>query len=71
MIENDLRELGLGKNEIKIYLFLLERGLSSPPEIAQGTKIAITNSYHILAKLKAEGLLLEQKTGKRKKYSKK
>ncbi len=68
MLENDLKELGLSRNEIKIYLFLLQNGVSTPPEIARGTKIALTNSYHILLKLKADGLVYEQKIGKRKRY---
>ena len=69
MIENDLKDLGLTKNETSIYTFLLGNGLSSPPEIARGTHIALTNSYHILGKLKADGLVLEQKIGKRKRYA--
>ncbi len=68
-MENDLKSFGLSKNEVRVYLFLIERGVSSPSEIAAGTGIALTNSYHVIAKLKIDGLLLEQRVGKRKRYS--
>lgn len=67
-IEEQLKELGLTKSESKIYLYLLEEGLSSPPEIARGTDIARTNCYNILVSLKNEGFIDEQEKGKRKAY---
>ena len=67
-IDEQLKELGLTKSESKIYLYLLEEGISSPPEIARGTGIARTNCYNILVTLKDEGLIEEQEKGKRKAY---
>ena len=49
--------LGLSKNEAEIYLYLAEHGVSSPPQIAKGTKIAITNCYPILRLLKEKHLI--------------
>lgn len=65
---HELREFGLTKNEIIIYLYLLEQGVSTPPQIAKGTKITRTNTYHLLQKLKEQGLIEEQKLSKQKKY---
>lgn len=67
-IQDDLRHFGLHKSEIKIYLYLLENGLSTPPAIAKGTGIARTNCYNILRELKEKGLLIEQEQQKRKAY---
>ncbi len=67
-IQNELQNIGLHKSEIKIYFYLLENGLSSPPQIAKSTKIARTNSYHILQSLKEKGLVIEQRGDKRKAY---
>ncbi|MFH1253551.1 MAG: helix-turn-helix domain-containing protein, partial [Candidatus Uhrbacteria bacterium] len=68
-INDRLRQLGLLENEIKIYLYLLEQGLSSPPQIARGTKMARPNLYGILRLLKEKNLVLEQRRGQRKIYS--
>lgn len=67
-IEDQIKELNLTKSEGKVYLYLLEEGISSPPQIARGTGIARTNCYNILAKLKDEGLIEEQERGNRKAY---
>lgn len=67
-IEDQLKKLNLTKSESKVYIYLLEQGLSTPPQIARGTGIARTNSYNILAKLKDDGLIEEQERGKRKAY---
>lgn len=67
-IQDDLRHFGLHKSEIKIYLYLLENGISTPPVIAKGTGIARTNCYNILRELKEKGLLIEQEQRKRKAY---
>jgi predicted transcriptional regulator len=66
--ESFLKDLGLLDSEIRIYLYLLENGLSKPPQIEKGTKIARTNAYAILQRLKEKGLINEHKTGKRKAY---
>lgn len=67
-IESDLKKFGLQKSEIRVYLYLLENGLSTPPSIARGTGIARTNCYNILHELKEKGLLIEQEKQKRKAY---
>src|SRR3989344_4302687 len=56
-LEKQLSGLGLGKSEASIYLYLVEHGVSSPPQIAKGTKIAITNCYPILRSLKEKHLI--------------
>ena len=68
IIQNQLKEIDLTKSESKIYLYLLEEGLSTPPQIARSTKIARTNCYNILTALKDIGLIEEQEKGKRKAY---
>ena len=67
-IEEQLNEISLTKSESKVYLYLLEEGLTTPPQLARGTGIARTNCYNILEKLKNEGLIKEQEKGKRKAY---
>jgi HTH-type transcriptional regulator, sugar sensing transcriptional regulator len=67
-IQDQLKELSLTKSEIKIYLYLLEMGISTPPQIAKGTGIARTNCYNILSSLKDQGLINEQEKGNRKVY---
>lgn len=63
-----LEELGLTKSESKVYLYLLESGLSTPPQISKGTKIARPNCYSILKDLKSKQLVQDQKTRKRTAY---
>lgn len=67
-IEEQLKEIGLHKSEVKIYLYLLKSGLTTPPQLAKGTKITRTNTYNILQSLEDKGLILEQTRGKRKAY---
>ena len=67
-LSTQLQQIGLHKSEITTYLYLLESGISTPPQIASGTKIARTNTYNILQSLKDKGLILEQEKGKRKAY---
>ncbi|MFZ6015458.1 MAG: TrmB family transcriptional regulator [Patescibacteria group bacterium] len=68
-ISDELRKLGLQKSEITIYLFLLQNGLSGPPEISRATGIARPNCYTTLQSLKASNFIEERRYGKRKKYS--
>ncbi|MBI2482856.1 hypothetical protein HYV74_01600 [Candidatus Uhrbacteria bacterium] len=63
-----LKELGLPASEIAVYLYLLEQGLSTPPQIAKGTGIARTHCYGILRSLQEAKLIEEQRNGKRKAY---
>ncbi len=67
-LQSLLKDLGLFDSDIRIYLYLLEQGISTPPQIARGTKIARTNTYVILKRLTEKGLIEEQKRGKRKAY---
>lgn len=65
---NQLREIGLKRNESEIYLYLLQNGISTPPQIARGTNIARTNCYNILNALKEKDVIDEHSKGKRKAY---
>ncbi len=67
-LQNELKKIGLNKSEISVYLFLLEEGLSTPPQISSGTRIARTNCYNILLSLKQKGLVEPQQRQKRKAY---
>ncbi len=67
-VEEKLKSIGLHKSEIKVYLHLLERGVSTPPQIAKGTGIARPHCYHILKMLDEKGLIQTQENRKRKNY---
>jgi len=57
MIEEYLREIGLSKNETKIYLALLELGPSTIGEISSKTKIHRRNVYDSVDQLKEKGFV--------------
>lgn len=63
-----LQKIGLHKNAALIYQYLLQHGLSTPPQIAKGTGIARTNCYNILRDLSDDHLVSVQKHGTRKAY---
>ena len=67
-IENGLKNLGLKKSEIAVYLHLLAAGASTPPQIAKGTGIARTNCYRVLSSLQEKELVQIQPLRKRKAY---
>lgn len=67
-IKQQLQQIGLSKSESLLYLYLLEHGLSTPPQIAKGTGMARTNCYNVLQSLKNQELIAEQRAGKRKAY---
>ena len=67
-IENGLKNLGLKKSEITVYLYLLRAGASTPPMIAKGTGIARTNCYRVLNALREKELIQIQPLRKRKAY---
>jgi predicted transcriptional regulator len=67
-ISQQLHLAGLHENEIHLYLYLLEQGLSSSPQMAKGTGIARTNIYHLLKNLKDKQLIKEGRRGKRHVY---
>ena len=52
MKENILMDLGLSKNESKIYLSLLEQGISTATQVAEKSGIHRVNVYDSLNKLK-------------------
>jgi sugar-specific transcriptional regulator TrmB len=56
-ISQQLKSLGLNRSEITIYLFLLENGISTPPVVSRGTKIARTNCYNIFQSLREKNLI--------------
>lgn len=63
-----LRDVGLKQNEAEVYLFLLQNGLSTPPQIAKGTAIARTNCYNILRVLEEKGVIEMIKKNKREAF---
>lgn len=67
-LAEELTKFGLSKPEIKIYLYLLEQGLSTPPKIIRATKILRANAYLVLKGLEQKGLIETQPKGKRKLY---
>ena len=67
-LAEELTKFGLSKPEIKIYLYLLEQGLSTPPKIIRATKILRANAYIVLKNLEEKGLIENQPKGKRKLY---
>ncbi|OGZ42527.1 MAG: hypothetical protein A3C80_01320 [Candidatus Ryanbacteria bacterium RIFCSPHIGHO2_02_FULL_45_43] len=64
----ELKKAGLNSSEITVYLFLLTKGFTSPPEIARGTGIARTNCYNVLKSLEGKNLVERQIQGKRHVY---
>lgn len=67
-IEQSLHNIGLTQNETKLYLYVLENGISTPPQIAKGLHLARPNCYDVLRRLLEKGLIEEQRHGKRKAY---
>lgn len=64
-LEKQLKKSGLSKPEIGVYLYLLEQGISSPPQIARGTRMKRANVYNVVQSLKEKGLVEKQPKGKR------
>jgi predicted transcriptional regulator len=55
--EEILEDLGLSKNEVRVYLTLLELGASTSWEISKKIKIHRTNTYDALNRLVKKGLV--------------
>jgi predicted transcriptional regulator len=55
--EEALEDLGLSKNEVKVYLTLLETGPATSWEISKKIKIHRTNTYDALNRLIRKGLI--------------
>jgi sugar-specific transcriptional regulator TrmB len=67
-IQNKLALLGLNKNEIIIYLFLIQNGKSSVTNVSRETKISRTNCYYILNQLIEKRLVEENNNQKKKMF---
>lgn len=67
-LKDDLRGIGLNESETEVYVYLLEFGVATPPQIAKATHIARANCYHVLRALQEKGLISEQTKGKRAQY---
>ncbi len=65
MIEK-LKNLGLNDKEARVYLAALELGEASVQEIAQKSGVKRVTAHVAIEKLKIEGLLYEEKKGKRR-----
>ncbi|OGZ44830.1 MAG: hypothetical protein A3J54_00645 [Candidatus Ryanbacteria bacterium RIFCSPHIGHO2_02_FULL_45_13b] len=67
-IKDELKNVGLTGQEIAVYLYLLEQGVSSPPQIAKGTGILRPNTYGTIRELQERGFIEHQQKGKRLLY---
>jgi sugar-specific transcriptional regulator TrmB len=67
-IIEELKNFGLFDSEIKVYLYLIEHGISTPREVAKATKIERSNTYNILSSLKSKGLVEEKIQHKKKTF---
>lgn len=67
-INEELQDLGLSKSEVKVYVYLLEHGLSFTRGIAEGTDISHTNAYNIADKLEDKKIVDEQEKDGKKAY---
>lgn len=67
-LHDQLKNLGLNSSECSVYLFLLQNGSTTPPEVSQGTGISRTNCYHLFESLIEKQLIEERPDGKRKVY---
>src|SRR5271157_1977171 len=68
-MENILEEIGLSKNESKVYLALLKFGKMRLKEITDATVLHRQNALDSLDRLHARGLIGVGLEGKRKAYS--
>lgn len=68
-LEQNLRFLGLSKDEANIYLALLQYGMQPVAGIARLTHLGRINCYHHLEKLRKSGFITESQTRKTKHYS--
>lgn len=67
-LHDNLADLGLSNSEITVYLYLLEMGISAPPDISRATGIARSNLHVVLKKLQEKGLARRQLQRKRYAY---
>lgn len=64
-LEKQLHDIGLNASETKVYLYLLENAVASPPQISRGTSIARSNAHYALRSLEEKNLIKRQQKGKR------
>ncbi len=64
-IDQKLHDVGLTPLEIKVYLYLLENGISSPPQISKSIHLARSNTHYILQGLVKKDMVKKQNKGKR------
>ena len=67
-LTKELKKAGLSNTEILIYLYLLENGVSTPPQISKGVNMLRTNTYSVLLSLQEKNLVSKQPKGKRSVY---
>jgi len=66
---DSLKKAGLRKPEVVLYLYLLENGASSPPQMTKGTGLLRANIYHVLRSLEEKRLVGRNLRGKRYLYA--
>ena len=64
MLENVLKQLGLGNKEQTVYKLILEYGKIAPALLARLAKINRTTVYSVANELKEKGLIEEDLGGK-------
>lgn len=57
MIQQALKQIGLTEGEIKVYLSLLELGVSTTWDITKKSKVSGSKVYEVLERLKEKGLV--------------
>ncbi|MGV8162176.1 MAG: TrmB family transcriptional regulator [Candidatus Nanoarchaeia archaeon] len=67
-LKDSLKELGLGKNEIKVYISLLQKSDLDITELAKLSEVHRVNTYNSLKELIQKGLVVEINLGKKKTY---
>ncbi|MEK6932515.1 MAG: helix-turn-helix domain-containing protein [Nanoarchaeota archaeon] len=68
MHEQELNELGLSSNEIKIYLSLLKSGMLNPTQLAEKTGLHRSYVYDTLERLLEKGIINTVLTNNKKNY---
>ena len=68
MTQEVLKQIGLNDQQIAAYIYLLDHGPTSPPDIAQKLKFTRSNAYKILDQLLEIGLVSRGEAGKKLAY---
>ena len=67
--DETLKELGLGKNEIKVYITLIKEGTLAIPDIAKKSSVHRVNVYDSIRQLIEIGMVSYKEIEKKKYYS--